>query len=470
MQRCSGLTDAGLAQLAGLEALDMSSNPQLDGSAFQALGPSLLRLTMRRCTGVLDSSLSLLPYLLELDVESCSQLTDTAFSQLRGLQVLRMPNCSQSGLSGAALACCAGSILSLDMSFCSQEGIRDSDLAQLAGIRELIMHGCTQLSDAAFEHLKGLHTLTMSACTQSSITEAAFQHLSGLHTLDISGCSIPGAALRHLGSSLRELYADSCWHEGWGVASSAEESSAPAAAAAPTFSDADFAQLTGLHILSLDNSFDISDAGLAPLMGQLRSLNISGNSAVTGASFQGPLPHLRSLTAENVSPALQDALLALRSGPYLRLGCTENQDYHCSYCSGDFEEHMREGGESPLSEKDEDFERYNLDSPHESDNEPLTDLSSMLEQDRYALLVRGDMWHSGDWDGEGGVYLRSRRSRKAEKIGSGEPEELQGLEGSAAATAAKEERWLQRHELRARKAEARAKNKRHREPKFSKPQ
>ena len=45
------------------------------------------------------------------------------------------------------------------------------------------MFGCSQpgITDAAFAHLSGLHTLDMSNCSQSSITDAAFVHLGAVH-------------------------------------------------------------------------------------------------------------------------------------------------------------------------------------------------------------------------------------------------------------------------------------------------
>ena len=37
------------------------------------------------------------------------------------------------------------------------------------------MSGCEQITDEAFEHLKGIHTLNMSGCEQ--ITDEEFEHL-----------------------------------------------------------------------------------------------------------------------------------------------------------------------------------------------------------------------------------------------------------------------------------------------------
>ena len=65
----------------------------------------------------------------------------------------------------------------------------------------LNMSLCRQLTDAAFEHLKGIHTLLMWGCDKVTITDAAFEHLKGIHSLDMLGCTqatITGAGLEHL--------------------------------------------------------------------------------------------------------------------------------------------------------------------------------------------------------------------------------------------------------------------------------
>ena len=53
------------------------------------------------------------------------------------------------------------------------------------------MSGCTQstITDGAFAHLAGIHTLDMSWCDQATITDAAFAHLAGIHTLNMRDCS-----------------------------------------------------------------------------------------------------------------------------------------------------------------------------------------------------------------------------------------------------------------------------------------
>jgi len=52
------------------------------------------------------------------------------------------------------------------------------------------MSYCNQagITDAAFVHLAGIHTLNISFCVQAGITDSAFAHLAGIHRLRALGC------------------------------------------------------------------------------------------------------------------------------------------------------------------------------------------------------------------------------------------------------------------------------------------
>jgi hypothetical protein len=56
------------------------------------------------------------------------------------------------------------------------------------------MGECRGVTDAAFAHLRGIHTLDMSYCSQDTITPAAFMHLRGIHALDTARCAPAAAA------------------------------------------------------------------------------------------------------------------------------------------------------------------------------------------------------------------------------------------------------------------------------------
>ena len=63
------------------------------------------------------------------------------------------------------------------------------------------------ITDGAFAHLRGIHTLIMCECTQAGITDGAFAHLRGIHTLYTDCCSaaVEAAATRILGRGSRLL-------------------------------------------------------------------------------------------------------------------------------------------------------------------------------------------------------------------------------------------------------------------------
>jgi hypothetical protein len=68
------------------------------------------------------------------------------------------------------------------------QNVTDAAFEHLAGIHTLDMSYCDReaITDAAFVHLKGIHTLNISGCNQKGITDAAFTHLAGIHTLELS--------------------------------------------------------------------------------------------------------------------------------------------------------------------------------------------------------------------------------------------------------------------------------------------
>ena len=45
------------------------------------------------------------------------------------------------------------------------------------------------ITDAAFEHLKGIHSLVMMHCTQATITGEGLEHLKGISRLGMHECT-----------------------------------------------------------------------------------------------------------------------------------------------------------------------------------------------------------------------------------------------------------------------------------------
>jgi hypothetical protein len=118
-------------------------------------------------------------------------VVDSDFIHFKGLRVLRMVGCSD--VTDAAFVHLRG-IHSLDMSWRYRGGVTDAAFAHLAGIHTLSMSNWkrAELTDAAFAHLQGIHTLDISECSEADITDAAFAHLRGIHTLDMSHCTQEG--------------------------------------------------------------------------------------------------------------------------------------------------------------------------------------------------------------------------------------------------------------------------------------
>ena len=144
----------------------------------------------------------------------------------------------------------------------------DADFVHFEGLRELYMAGCSDVTDAAFAHLRDIHTLDMTCCDQPAITDAAFVPLAGLQRLCIGSCSqasITDAALAPL-RGIKLLNMSACMQ----------------------FTDAAFAHLRGIHTLHMRSCDQpaITDAAFAHLKG-IHTLGMSGcgQATITGSTF-----------------------------------------------------------------------------------------------------------------------------------------------------------------------------------------
>ena len=77
----------------------------------------------------------------------------------------------------------------------NRQDIVDADFVHIRGDARVRLHTvnmsfCRSLTDAAFVHLRGIHTLDMRYCRQVTITDAAFVHMRGIHTLYV--CLLSG--------------------------------------------------------------------------------------------------------------------------------------------------------------------------------------------------------------------------------------------------------------------------------------
>jgi hypothetical protein len=122
-------------------------------------------------------------------------ITDDDFVYLRGIEKLNM-SVGPGYITNEAFKHLSG-IHTLDMLGCNQPGITDAAFEYLRGIKYLNISQCDQITDAAFEHFVGIHTLRMQGCTK--ITDAAFVYLRGIQELEISGCDqLTNRAFEHL--------------------------------------------------------------------------------------------------------------------------------------------------------------------------------------------------------------------------------------------------------------------------------
>ena len=187
----------------------------------------------------------------------------TSIRPTAGSKRLRINIAYCSNVTDAAFAHLRG-IQTLDMTFCNQHTITDAAFVHLRGIHTLNMTMCWQptITDVAFAHLTGIHTLNMRDCRQPTITDAAFAHLTGIHTLFIHGCNQPtitDAAFAHL-RGIQTLNMTFCNQ--------------------PTITDAAFAHLRGIQTLYMDRCTQITPVGIAHLVG-IKKLYMSGCNPAT---------------------------------------------------------------------------------------------------------------------------------------------------------------------------------------------
>jgi len=76
-------------------------------------------------------------------------------------------------------------IHSLDMEYCSQE-ITDAAFVHISNIHSLCIWNCTQLTNTALTHLKGVKRLNMGCCEQLTLTDDSFKGIEWLNMKDVS--------------------------------------------------------------------------------------------------------------------------------------------------------------------------------------------------------------------------------------------------------------------------------------------
>ncbi|WP_075883122.1 leucine-rich repeat domain-containing protein [Candidatus Protochlamydia sp. W-9] len=303
LQECRNLTDAGLAYLTPLTALQ---HLNLAGCKFANAGlahltplVALQHLNLSHCRNITDAGLAHLTHLVTLkylNLGHCKNITDAGLAHLTplmALQHLNLGHCSNFTDAGLAHLTPLLTLTHLNLSWCYN--FTDAGLAHLTplvALQHLNLGHCRNITDAGLAHLTPLVALThlnLSWCY--NFTDAGLAHLT------------PLMALQHLDLS-------SCFN----------------------LTDAGLAHLTPLVTLQhLDLSYcrNLTDAGLAHLtpLVALTHLNLSSYNHLTDAGLTHLKP-LLALTHLNLSSCnhLTDAGLTHLS-PLLAL-----QDLNLSYC------------------------------------------------------------------------------------------------------------------------------------------
>jgi hypothetical protein len=170
----------------------------------------------------------------------------------------------------------------------------DADFLHFEGLRELYVDSSRDVTDAAFAHLRGIHTLDMSGCNQSTITDAAFAHLAGIQRLSLWACSqatITDAVFAHL-RGIQLLNISSC--KQFTDAAFVHLRDIPAlfmwGCSQATITDAAFAHLRGIHTLVMEycDQDTITGATLSCLKGaSLICMNCCSDEAIAVAQSLG---------------------------------------------------------------------------------------------------------------------------------------------------------------------------------------
>jgi hypothetical protein len=172
--------------------------------------------SVSRIRGSIKKWRTAFPCARAVNVKYRNDIVDADFVHIRGDARVRLHTVIMWGclsVTDAAFVHLRG-IHTLNMFSCYQDAITDAAFRHLRGIHTIVMTNCTQLTDAAFVHLRGIHTLYMCWCNQETITPIALTYLAGIKMLDTSDCSravrIASAALMKIDyESVEELFFES---------------------------------------------------------------------------------------------------------------------------------------------------------------------------------------------------------------------------------------------------------------------
>jgi hypothetical protein len=185
------LTDAALRPLVSLRELSLYACTQLTSAALAPFaagsgpggtGSPLRVLCIARCPGMANAAIAQLTGLEALDMRECQGITAEAFAQLGQLRALNMGGAVNRGLGDATFAPLR-SLHTLRMAGCTQPTLTSASLHFLTGLTFLDMTGCKQRAmdgPGAFpagRAFPNLHTLVLRECNTDIIVAATARGL-----------------------------------------------------------------------------------------------------------------------------------------------------------------------------------------------------------------------------------------------------------------------------------------------------
>ena len=291
--RKTNITDAGLAQLAGmkLKSLDVSQT-EIAGSTLDTLSRDIEELDLSKCYRLTDAEIvglglkrnaqgaivHVAMQLKKLNMSHTNIKGSTLDTLSRNIKELYLRSCRwliDTEIAGLGLKCNAqGTIVhaamqlkKLDM---SETRISGHSLATLSrDIEELNLSGCNELTDA------GIAGLGLKHNAQGAVVHTAMQ----LKKLDISNTPVTGSTLDTLSRDIKELDLGFCWRlTDAGIAGLGLKHNAQGAVVHTAMR---------LKRLNMHESMTITGSTLATLSRDIKELDLGSCYRLTDAGIAG---------------------------------------------------------------------------------------------------------------------------------------------------------------------------------------
>jgi hypothetical protein len=305
---CENITN--VRHLGGVRELNLTNCTAIT-SGFECLG-GVYSLNLSWCSQLRDEHITNLGTVSVLNLRACESITNV--SHLGGVRELILSICS--GITSGFE--CLGGVHSIDLSDCDQ--LRDEHITNLGTVSVLNLSGCASITNVShlggvkelnlsecrgitsgFECLGGVHSLSLSYCTQ--LRDEHITNLGTVSVLNLRACeSITNVS--HLGG-VRELDLSACT----GVTSG-------------------FECLGGVHSLNLGLCTQLRDEHITNL-GTVSVLDLSGCQSITNVSHLGGVKELNLSECGGITAGITSGFEYLGGVHSLRLsGCTQIRDEH----------------------------------------------------------------------------------------------------------------------------------------------